>query len=82
MRAAKERKRLAQGDPEPPPLPPDPRPLWIMTIQGRNAVHRVIAFPSPRRRNALRVTIDGQLWKPAIGLSRVLAALRKKLPFV
>ena len=72
MNAARERKRLAAVADEPP----------CQTIAGRHCagmLHAVDLYVSERRINAYRTTVDGKPWRDNISMTRVLAALRRKL---
>jgi hypothetical protein len=42
--------------------------------------HTLLLFISPDRIDQFRCTVDGKIWLPKAGWSRVLAGLRKAVP--
>ena len=82
MNAGRERKRLAAVADEPPCPPIVGRHCYTLTVHNRIAgtLHSVDLYVSDRRINAYRATVDSQPWKESISLTRVLAAIRRKLP--
>ena len=82
MREAKERKRLQSPIAEPPAMLPELRKTIIVTNYDFGfEVHRFELFKTGRI-DQYRVEVDGQLWKHRIGLSAILAGLRKSMPAV
>jgi hypothetical protein len=82
MNAARERKRLAAAAEKPPRTSFAGRHCYTLTLHDRtaNSMHTVDLYVSARRINAYRVTVDGKPWKDSISMTRVLAAIRRKLP--
>lgn len=80
MREAKERKRLQSPIVEPAPMLPDLRKSIIITNYDFGLeIHRFELFKTGRI-DQYRVEVDGNLWKTRIGLSGILAGLRKSMP--
>lgn len=79
MHAAKARKRLAALPPEYPTTPPLGAPLKRITVEDfrLGTKHEITPYPSARRKDQFRVTVDGKAWKQSIGYSRLLAGIRK-----
>ncbi len=77
MRAAKERKRLAQEPREPmPALPELRRRVTVEDFDHGHVVH-VLELYRTNRIDCYRAFADGKLWKARIGWARALAGLRK-----
>ena len=81
MNAARERNRLAAVADEPPCQAIAGRHCYTLTVHDRLAgmLHAVDLYVSERRINAYRTTVDGKPWRDNISMTRVLAALRRKL---
>lgn len=82
MNAARERKRLASVSDEPALAPLSGRHCYTLTVHNRltGTMHSVDLYVSARRINAYRADVDGKPWRDSISLTRVLAAIRRKLP--
>ncbi len=80
MRAAKERKRLAQEPREPIPALPELRRRVTVEDFDRGHVAHVLDFYRTDRVDCYRVVADGKPWRSRIGWARALAALRKSFP--
>ena len=81
MRAAKERKRLAEPAPEYPRELPELRRRIIIEDfdSGETVCHEFLLFRTDRI-DCYRVVADSKEWKSKIGWSQILAGLRKALP--
>ena len=79
MHSAKARRRMALPPPEYPSHPPLDAPLKRITVEDfrLGTKHELTLYPSARRKDQFRVTVDGKAWKQSIGYSRLLAGLRK-----
>jgi len=80
MRKAKERKRLESPAPEPIIDLPDLRKTIVITnFDFGEEVHRFELMQTGRI-DQYKVLVDGELWKHRIGLSGILAGVRKSMP--
>lgn len=82
LRAAKERKRLAAAAAEPAPSRVAGKHCYTLTVHNRitGTMHSVDLYLSDRRINAYRAEVDGMPWRDSISMTRILAAIRHKLP--
>lgn len=82
MNAARERRRFERVGGEPIRKEVRGTHCYTFTVHDhhRGVVRSIELFVSERRINSYRVTIDGVLWRDAISMSRLLSALRKKMP--
>lgn len=82
MRAAKERRRLEAEPRDPTPvLPALRRRITVEDFDGGRQVH-VMELYRTDRVDCYRAVADGKLWRPRIGWSKVIEALRKSFPRV
>ena len=80
MRAAKERYRLEGLCPEYPVELPDLRKRIIITnFDFGEEVHLFELYKS-RRIDQYRVLVDNNVWHERIGMSGILAGIRKSMP--
>lgn len=82
MRAAKEKKRLESPAPDyPQELPELRKSILITDFDFGEEVHLFELMKSGRI-DQYRVIVDGDLWKEKIGMSGILAGIRKSMPAV
>ena len=82
MRAGRDATRMAGSAPDyPATLPTLRRRITIETFDFGHDMHVIELFKSDRI-DCFRVEVDGKPWKPRIGLSQILAWLRKSMPRV
>ncbi len=81
MREAKELKRLSfVGPPEPQrELPKLRKTIIVIDRDFGREIHRFDLYRTGRI-DQYRVTVDGKEWKKRIGLSGILAGIRKSMP--
>lgn len=82
MRAAKERKRLAQADPEPRSFwqPPKLRRIVIVIDFDFGIRYSIMKLFRCKRIDQYRAEADGKPWRDSVGFAAVLAAIRKSYP--
>ncbi len=81
MHAAKDRKRM-EGEPPDYPAEVDySTPIESITIRRYQTgkIHKLVLFPSRRRRNAFRVVVNGKEWTRCMGYDRIMRATIKSL---
>ena len=82
MRAGRAVAMMAEPAPDYPAALPDlRRRIIIEDFDFGHDVHVIELFKSDRI-DCFRVEVDGKPWKPRIGLSQILAWLRKSMPRV
>ena len=81
MHAAKARRRMEGPPPEYPPEVDYSAPVesWTFRNYATGATHKLVLFPSRRRRDAFRVLVNGREWSRGIGYDRLLRQTRKAL---
>lgn len=69
---------MAGPPPEYPPLVDYDAPVESFRHRDfrTGQIHDLVLFPSRRRVNAFRVTVNGREWKRGIGYDRILRGLR------
>ena len=80
MVAAKARLRMERPAPDYPPMDferPVERIIHENLLTGQRA--ELLLYPSPRRRNQDRVTVNGAEWKRAVGRSAIAQGIRKAM---
>jgi len=80
MRAAKERKRQAGPAPDYPPDVPDLRKIIIVIDFDFGKKVNIMRLFRTGRIDQYRAEANGKLWKNRIGLSGILAGIRKSMP--
>ena len=80
MRKAKEHKRLQSLSPEYPHELPDLRKIIVVIDLDFGKKVNVMRLYKTGRIDQYRAEINGKLWKERIGLSGVLAGIRKSMP--
>lgn len=81
MHAAKARKRMASPAPDYPALLDYSAPVesWTFRDYRRGRTHKLVLFPSRRRRGSFRVVVNGKEWSRCIGYDRLLRQTGKAL---
>lgn len=82
MRAARTRHRLNSPPPDYPKILPDRRKKIIITNYDFGEETHVLELYKSDRIDCYNVYVDGQLWKKRIGMSQILAGIRKAMPRV
>jgi hypothetical protein len=79
--AAKARKRMERPPPEYPSMVDYSEPVesWTFRDYRTGQIHKLVLFPSRRRCNAFRVTVNGKEWSRGIGYDRILRQTVKSL---
>ena len=80
MRKAKERKRLESPSPDYPPELPDLRKIIVIIDLDFGKRVNIMRLYKTGRIDQYRAEANGKLWKERIGLSGVLAGIRKSMP--
>ena len=80
MRKAKERKRLASPSPDYPSELPGLRKIIVVIDLDFGKKVNVMRLYKTGRIDQYRVEANGKPWKERIGLSGVLAGIRKSMP--
>lgn len=80
MRAAKERKRLDSASPDYPQELPELRKSILITDFDFGEEKHLFELIKSGRIDQYRVFVDGALWKEKIGMSGILAGIRKSMP--
>jgi|Deesub1362B_J571_1020462.scaffolds.fasta_scaffold06412_3 hypothetical protein len=80
MRSAKERIRLESLTPEYPKELPELRKSILITNYDFGEEVHLFELMKSGRIDQYRVIVDGELWKERIGMSGILAGIRKSMP--
>ena len=82
MRAAKERKRLAGPPVDYPADLPDLRKIIIVVDLDFGKKVNVMKLYKTNRIDQFRAEANGKVWRDRIGISGILAGIRKSMPRV
>jgi len=80
MRGAKKRKRLEGAEPDYPQELPNLRKIIVVIDFDHGKKVNVMRLYKTGRIDQYRAEANGRLWKDRIGMSGVLAGIRKSIP--